>query len=573
MGELFQDWRETGIDTRGKGSGQIKTLCPRCSADRTNKRDRCLSVNLTLGTWNCHHCGWVGGIKTETPDYMRSIRRDYTRPKYIPKAEDPSEKTIKWFESRGITKDVVLRNRIEARTAWMPQTEKDERVITFPYFRGNEVINVKYRTADKAFRMEKDAELILYGMDDIDCELPLIWVEGECDKLACEVAGMPNCVSVPNGTGTDLNVLAAAEPWTDGVLRHIMAGDNDVVGRKLEGELIRRLGPEKCWRVTWPAGCKDANEVLMKYGPEALADCINSASAVPIEGAFEIQDLEGDIYDLYDNGRPTGVYTGWPDLHQHYRPRPGEWTVISGSPGSGKSSLMSALIVNLAKIHDWQFAVYPPENMPPEEYASTLIEIYTGEPFSEGPRPRMSRTQVEEAMYWLNDHVVILNPPEGERNLDGLLALGKAYVYRRGITGFVIDPWNELEHAVQNGMTETQFIGQSLIKFRNFCRAYKVHGWIVAHPSKLPKESGGAYPVPTLYDISGSAHWFNKTDNGLVVWRNKQDDLQPVDIHIQKIRFRWCGKLGMVQLYYDKVTGRYSEKPGDFRQDWHNQEN
>jgi hypothetical protein len=34
-----------------------------------------------------------------------------------------------------------------------------------------------------------------------------------------------------------------------------------------------------------------------------------------------------------------------------------------------------------------------------------------------------------------------------------------------------------------------------------------------------------------------------------------------VDIHIQKIRFKHIGRPGIVQLRYDRVTGRYFEPP------------
>ena len=38
--------------------------------------------------------------------------------------------------------------------------------------------------------------------------------------------------------------------------------EQDAAG-KLESELIRHLGPERCWRVEWLDGCKDANDMLI----------------------------------------------------------------------------------------------------------------------------------------------------------------------------------------------------------------------------------------------------------------------------------------------------------------------
>lgn len=65
-------------------------------------------------------------------------------------------------------------------------------------------------------------------------------------------------------------------------------------------------------------------------------------------------------------------------------------------------------------------------------------------------------------------------------------------------------------------------------------------------------------PVPTLYDISGSANWVNKADLGVVVHR--PDPSEPItEIHIRKVRFKAVGKLGVVSLRWDRATGRYAE--------------
>ena len=71
----------------------------------------------------------------------------------------------------------------------------------------------------------------------------------------------------------------------------------------------------------------------------------------------------------------------------------------------------------------------------------------------------------------------------------------------------------------------------------------------------------GKMPVPTLYDISGSANWTNKADVGLVAHRNF--DTNQAEIHVQKVRDKWVGQPGRVTLDYDKATGRYSgQSPG-----------
>ena len=100
--------------------------------------------------------------------------------------------------------------------------------------------------------------------------------------------------------------------------------------------------------------------------------------------------------------------------------------------------------------------------------------------------------------------------------------------------------------------------GAALKRIRVFARRHGVHIWVVAHPAKLYREKDGKYPVPTPYDISGSAHWRNKADNCLCVWRDfSEDQKRRVELHVQKVRFRQIGRIGMAPLLYRPATGTY----------------
>jgi twinkle protein len=122
----------------------------------------------------------------------------------------------------------------------------------------------------------------------------------------------------------------------------------------------------------------------------------------------------------------------------------------------------------------------------------------------------------------------------------------------------VLDPWNDLEDSRPNGMTETEFIHGALRKIRTFARNHECHVWIVAHPRKLMKE-GGKYPVATPYDIAGSAGFYNKSDNCLSLWRDMAEEMRPVELHVQKIKFHEIGGLGKVLFRHERLTGRYYE--------------
>jgi twinkle protein len=136
---------------------------------------------------------------------------------------------------------------------------------------------------------------------------------------------------------------------------------------------------------------------------------------------------------------------------------------------------------------------------------------------------------------------------------------------RHGSRGLVIDPYNEIEHRRPGNMTETEYVSQILGRVRRFGQNHGVHIWFVAHPRIMRREGrgDGPLPLPTLYDIGGSANWVNKADLGVVVHRDPNADPYRTEIHVRKVRFKSVGKIGAVALRWDRGTGRYSEIAAD----------
>lgn len=542
----FQDH---GIRLKIGARGNVKTTCPKCSASRKKPNDPCLSVDVDRGMWFCHNCGWKGGLAPE------QARKQYRKPDWNP-VSTLGATTLAFLAERGITGEIAARNRLSDGPVWFPQVEGKAGAIHFPYLRNGEVVNVKYRSREKHFRLEKDCELIFYGYDDIG-ETTII-TEGEFDKLACEVAGFPNAISVPNGASCrNMEYLENSELGLQRVKTFILAVDNDEPGQKLEAELARRLGAEKCLRVVWPKGCKDANDVLLQHGPAKLGECIAKAQPFPIDGVFVVTDCLEQLSDMHENGIQAGTPTGWVSVDENYRPRIGEFTVVTGIPGHGKSEFIDALCVNLAVMFNWRVAFCSPENQPIARHMVKILEKHIGKPFNRGKTERMEMEEIKRENAWLDDHFFFFSVTEDNTSIDSILGRARQLVFQKGIKGLVIDPWNQLEHKRDGQVSETEYISQCLTRFGLFARNNGVHLWIVAHPAKMRKDLDGKYPVPTPYDISGSAHWANKADMCLTVWRDVMNREKPVEIHIQKVRFKENGGVGVVRLEYDRVTGRY----------------
>ena len=168
----------------------------------------------------------------------------------------------------------------------------------------------------------------------------------------------------------------------------------------------------------------------------------------------------------------------------------------------------------------------------------------------------MTQAQMKDTIADIDPFLTFLEPMEGELDIDPLLAGVAESKSKHDTSGFILDPWNELEHQRPNAMTETEYIGQCLTKLRNFARMNHVLIIVVAHPTKLQRDKeSGKYPIPTPYDISGSAAWRNKADNCISIYRDMETN--DVELHVQKIRFKHVGQIGMTKLIYHKTTGEY----------------
>lgn len=293
--------------------------------------------------------------------------------------------------------------------------------------------------------------------------------------------------------------------------------------------------------------------------------------------ALDANDLRERGRRLWKAGLPRGASTGWPSVDHHYTVAPGQFTVITGWPGSGKSEWLDAVLMNLAR-QGWRFALYSPENQPEEVHLAKMAEKFLGLPFGDGPSDRMSLEEFDEAVDSMREWFGFMAPTiDTERVVFGMeqILLGAELRFRalgvwhskENMRGLVVDPWNELEHQRPNHWSETEYISATLSMVRAWARTHRVHVWIVAHPQKQRRNDAGELPVPRPDMISGSQHWWNKSDNCVTVWRDFDNpDTTDVQIHVQKVRFKHVGRPGKITLRYERVTGRYFEKPPELKE-------
>lgn len=559
-------WADYGFDPAdfANEAGNVRVPCPECSRFRNDESDPCCSVHVTKRCWECKHCGWRGGLAGGHPD-EDTRTKEYSRP-----IDDLNREltagAAAWLKGRGIGEATCRRNKLGVGFRWFRKAGKVEAAIRFPYYRDGALVNVKDRCITvKDFTFGLNCELTLFKLDDLTDEG--IVCEGEMDALSFDEAGFPFAVSVPNGAREQISkdkassafsFLTADEAKIQTVSKWYIATDADKPGMTLRDELTRRLGPEKCWLVTWPEGCKDANDTLRSAGTYGLGECLKNAKPCPVEGIFYGEDVAIGARDRHMNGAPPGFPPPWPSLAKLLTFRPGEMTIITGYSHSGKSAWLDHLIASLMVDQGWPIAVYSPENYPTEAHFNTFVGVLAGQQ-AEGdfrmPTEAYDRhaEQVSRYVSWVY--------PEEDHTVEALLERVKVLVYRRGIQAFVLDPWNEMDHTAPKNLREDQYLSMALGKIRRFARAQRVHVFIVAHPTNPQKDpKTKKYPIPTLHNISGGGNWKNKADNGIVIYRDFDTADDQTTVSVQKVKFKDVGRCGTCILRYEWKSGKFYDQ-------------
>lgn len=544
---MIHQLRSLGILVRDGQRGDVKVKCPRCSDSRKHKSDPCLSVNITEGIWNCHNCGWSGSVKK---------KKEYTTPP--PELKTLSEDVLKWFAGRGITSNTVIRYKISEGIDYMPQVGKEVRTIHFNYHHNGELVNIKYRDSNKNFKLHSGAQLIPYGIDVAtdNSDDELVIVEGEMDALSFYEVGIKTAISVPNGASKGSQKLEWLEEFIDFFegKKIYIATDMDEAGISLRNELARRIGKDRCWIIEFPY--KDANDTLVHGGSDALVQCYNCASQLPVDGIDDANSVRGDILSLYDTGTPKGYDTGY-EMDSEFLWHPGQVTLVTGIPGHGKSTWLKNIIYRLANRHGLRSFIYSAEEANAAFALTDLIQIATGKSFFESKySSRITKEEVEEQIPFMNDHFKFYKLHDNDLTIEGILDKAKWMIKRFGINVMVIDNMSTVEKSMSS-QTDTRHhqIKNMMNDISRFARNYDVHVFLVAHPKKMTELKNGIYKVPNGYDVGDSSHWFNLPDNGITVYRNLETS--QTEIHRWKVRFKYSGQLGSSCFTFNINNSRY----------------
>lgn len=288
---FYEDFQSIIERNRGR---QLKVVCPLCHDRRSNKADRALSINTTTLEYNCHYCGAKGVLKSRNAEntnwnerYERIPKREYVKPK--PKEQHSSEfrsSFLEYFKGRGISERTLHEAKVTQDTEYFPQKNGNAGCIGFNYYLNGELVNVKYRTRDKDFKLISGARLIPYNIDSIaessygeSEDKYAVITEGECFDDKAEIL-------TQNGWKlfSDLTDGDYVAQYANGNVKFVRP--IALIKKKYEGSLVEFSNSRNnYYSLTTP----NHNLVVERYGKEKkLKACdINSQIKVVRGGCFD----------------------------------------------------------------------------------------------------------------------------------------------------------------------------------------------------------------------------------------------------------------------------------------------
>lgn len=539
--------------------GRRRFQCPDCGPNRKKHGEKTLAVHERDGKYfyYCHHCGESGLVKQNIISYDKEEEVAYVE---VEESEGKlTERQIRYLvEERGISERVIQELGLVSADVFVSVRGEKVPCIGFPYLNHDGTTATKWRDGCKNFTQTGVCSspwlIERYAGGD------LIITEGEMDTLSLAQVGIQS-VSVPNGApsgpvkddgvgGKKFAYLWNHKSVMDSADRIIIASDADAPGDVLAEEIARRVGKARCWRVRYPQGCKDCNDVLVRHGEDALRKCVEEATPWPIGGLRSASEYKVDAIDLYRSGLSKGVSIPVGGLDRIYRPCPGTLTICTGIPGSGKSTFLTWVSVKLAETYGWNVAVFSAET-------SSQIHLLNVSSMHKraairGPN-RMPESDLTDAIDWASDRFVFLD--EAETSIESVVERGQAAVMRNGVRILMIDPYNWITASDDSPEAQHGNINKMLVKLKSFAVAHDIAVWLVAHPTKMYRGESGRVPIPTGYDISGSAAFFNVADSGITVSRMSPGVAK---VTCWKARFPWLGSVGSVDLNFNMETGSFS---------------
>lgn len=496
-------------------------------------------------------------------------KRHYRYPHEVPCTD--KSKVYAYFEQRKISRETL--DALDVR-------QDSEGNAVFNYYDTNDVLTmVKYKPSHKVqhgqakcwCQQNSDTAPLLFNMNRINVNSPLLICEGEPDCLSAVEAGFKNAVSVPLGS-SNLHWIDENLEWLDQFESIIICADNDDAGVKMQKECVPRLGSWRTKVVDIPAipigntgrVTKDLNEILYVCGKDKVLELILDAKDSPVPSVADLSDVEPTEYEDVD-GVTTGLKAIDDELMRLFF---GTLTIVSGQPGSGKSSLLTQLACNSLDndIGTWLFSGELPNGVE----KSWFNYIFAGphnitDAISRrgNPYKKISTTTLAEINKTYKGRWHIYRD-DYDNTLDKLIASMTDTVRKYGARCLILDNFMCID--TETSEEELRSQTDTIKKLIEFAKKYQVAVILVCHPRKMDAGTNVG-----IYDIAGTSNIVNLAHRTIGLRRvtdaerenaakysEKRRQLLKYDVIVTIVKDRMFGRQNIdVGLYYDPASRRF----------------
>lgn len=496
-------------------------------------------------------------------------KRHYRYPHEVPCTD--KSKVYAYFEQRKISRETL--DALDVR-------QDSEGNAVFNYYDTNDVLTmVKYKPSHKVqhgqakcwCQQNSDTAPLLFNMNRINVNSPLLICEGEPDCLSAIEAGFKNAVSVPLGS-SNLHWIDENLEWLDQFESIIICADNDDAGVKMQKECVPRLGSWRTKVVDIPAipigntgrVTKDLNEILYVCGKDKVLELILDAKDSPVPSVADLSDVEATEYEDVD-GVTTGLKAIDDELMRLFF---GTLTIVSGQPGSGKSSLLTQLACNSLDndIGTWLFSGELPNGVE----KSWFNYIFAGprnitDAISRrgNPYKKISTTTLAEINKTYKGRWHIYRD-DYDNVLDKLIASMTDTVRKYGARCLILDNFMCID--TETSEEELRSQTDTIKKLIEFAKKYQVAVILVCHPRKMDAGTNVG-----IYDIAGTSNIVNLAHRTIGLRRvtdaerenaakysEKRRQLLKYDVIVTIVKDRMFGRQNIdVGLYYDPASRRF----------------
>lgn len=577
--DAFRFAQETAAKSKRKGDELQFEYCPYCLGGSGSKRDRgTFSINLKTGQFKCLRasCNAHGNMITLAKDFEFSLGTEvdeyYNSKKKFrsihrkERAETKPE-AVSFMESRGISEEITKRYNITVQ-------KNHSNILVFPFYDENGILQfVKYRKTDfdrekdkNKEWCERDCKPILFGMDQCNFEnKTLILTEGQIDSLSVAETGIENAVSVPTGA-KGFTWIPYCWDFLARFEKLIVFGDCENDSITLLDEMQKRFhGTVAHVRPADYKGCKDANDILRKYGKQAVWKAIENAVPVnnpKIKRLADVQRVElANMKKI-----STGIRTLDRMLGGFYF---GQVVLVTGERGFGKSTLVSQFgtfalkegyntMFYSGELMDWYFKAWIEYQMAGARNINAMVSDFEYKSYSVKGEilPKMQEWYENKAFIY--DNGIVTEQTEEETLLQTLETAIKQYDCKV----LVID---NLMTAIEDDIAsdlyrlQTQFVRAITI----LAKKHDALIFLIVHPRKSNGINFGND------DVAGSSNITNLVDvvlrYGKPSEENKADSSERL-LSVHKNRLTGRINRDGIKLYYQECSKRISEYSDVF--DW-----